>query len=927
MTGRGSTNYNERSWAIDVISHINLLCANTHRSIRRAGGESTIRTDGSSLFPDVLLFNDPAAAAILQGWELKMPDTPIDDPSFVENATAKAETLGLNSFLLWNARTARLYILDSATSRYAVEKTWDDLEHITTRAMVSEHEAEWKALLEAIINDLNELFETGSLEGRQFIESYVSDGVINLILRNHGSVTEALKEAAAADGSLDNRITLWWERVRQEYSTTSRFDALAQANLMNWLGKLLFAHVLRNRDDRAAAVGDLSDDATPAEALAFFEALSNTCNFWTIFEPHVGQHILSDLAWSNLGQLNALLSDISIGQIDQNQLSAILESIASAGSRKLRGQYTTPPELAQLLVRLTLNNAAGRFLDCCCGSGTIPRAALELKLERGVAADEAAGQVWASDVDGQALQLASFALAKPGFMGSVLHVFPHDAFKLKPDEVIDFRDPTGGEVVQVHLGRFHAIGSNLPFISQDGREPYRQVTEQTNQRLADAEGDTAPLPGRSDIAAYLPFELVDLLEPNGRLGIILPNAWLGTAWGERFRRNLIRWFRINVVVTSGAGRWFQNSEIVTNLLILEKRVTPAIPDDVQDEETRFVVLKRRLEEFADTDSSRLCAAQILQGESHEDSILVRTITQAEQAEFRAWGLAGSAQFVDCAWVRELPLIPTKQLFTVRRGERRGCNRLFYPRDEHEIEPEYLSSFIKSSTDIEGYTSVNAREAFCCGRSREELRELGHTGAEAWIARFENARNSKGRPLPEALNRVGHHWYEMRSDRVSELVLPMAIDRRFFAARLDPPAFVDQRLISLNRRDTTVGLDLLHALLNCTITYYMIEGIGFGRGLGVLDLNKDMIANTLHLLDPSRLSEEAIANIDDAFAPIKSREIMEIADELDSPDRQAFDDAVLAAFDIEVPRSVIYDALLTLVSIRHAATDEVADEEP
>ncbi|MDC5278178.1 hypothetical protein OHW85_21830, partial [Acinetobacter baumannii] len=94
-------NYNERSWAIDVIGCIKTYLDKKNKTIQDAGGEQTLSTEGGSLFPDVLLFGDKKLARILQGWELKMPDTPINDKEFIENAAKKAEILGLDSFLLW----------------------------------------------------------------------------------------------------------------------------------------------------------------------------------------------------------------------------------------------------------------------------------------------------------------------------------------------------------------------------------------------------------------------------------------------------------------------------------------------------------------------------------------------------------------------------------------------------------------------------------------------------------------------------------------------------------------------------------------------------------------------------------------------------------------------------------------------------------
>ena len=83
--------YNERSWAIDVISEINLHLANKRWHFKSAGGESTISNDESSLFPDVLIFKDPSKEIILQGWELKMPDTEINDAELLRNAVKKAK--------------------------------------------------------------------------------------------------------------------------------------------------------------------------------------------------------------------------------------------------------------------------------------------------------------------------------------------------------------------------------------------------------------------------------------------------------------------------------------------------------------------------------------------------------------------------------------------------------------------------------------------------------------------------------------------------------------------------------------------------------------------------------------------------------------------------------------------------------------------
>ena len=593
--------YNERSWAIDLIGYIKQIVFANNRSIKNAGGEQTVRAEGGMLFPDVLLFGDRATARILQGWELKMPDTSINDHEFRVNAEKKARALGLDSFVLWNVSCARLYIKNRETNIFSPTKQWD-LAQITTRSSVIPNRSAWEALAAEIIAYVNDLLDRGSLEGRQFIDAYQSGGVTALIMENIGAVAEALRVAATRDSRLKAEIVLWWNRSQLEYAGTDREMVLAQANLSNWIGKFLFAHILQGQDERAQSVTQIGGDTSPAKTLDIFRQLSEECNFWTIFSDSVGLAAIPAHSWDQLKQLNTLLSDLRIGSIEQEQLSGILEATVSTAVRKLRGQYPTPPPLARLLVHLCVRNIeTDRVLDPCCGSGTITRAALEQKLDAGIAAEIAAASIFAGDQDAQAVQIATFAMAKPALMHMALRLFRKDAFLLRPNTPLEFRNPTNGQVFTEQVGKFDAIASNLPFVAQEGREYYKNAIADVTKSFDPKIGS---LPGRADIAAYLPFSLHPLLEDGGRLGIIITNAWLGAAWGEAFFNLLRHYYTLKSVVTSGAGRWFQNSKVVTNILILEKRKAGCGEDAPID----FVVLTQSLEDLSDLESVSVAAA-------------------------------------------------------------------------------------------------------------------------------------------------------------------------------------------------------------------------------------------------------------------------------------------------------------------------------
>ena len=83
---------NERSWAIDMIALINGYCNSNDLIIKRAGGENTISTDTNTMFPDLILYGDQGQSLVLQGWEIKMPDIPIEDETNIKDAQRKADS-------------------------------------------------------------------------------------------------------------------------------------------------------------------------------------------------------------------------------------------------------------------------------------------------------------------------------------------------------------------------------------------------------------------------------------------------------------------------------------------------------------------------------------------------------------------------------------------------------------------------------------------------------------------------------------------------------------------------------------------------------------------------------------------------------------------------------------------------------------------
>lgn len=919
---------NERSWGLDLISHINEVVRGRDTRVRRAGGEKSLRAGDRSLFPDVLLYGDVAGTEVLQGWELKYPDTSIDDPALHENAAKKAVALGLSSYLVWNVRCAQLCVRDAAGKFVCVE-SWDDLVDITTREEVRHAEQRWKQMAEAIVDDLNDRFVHGMLVGRPIAAALQSDGIVSLLLSRPVELANTLRDAASRDQQLEADLQLWWDLHRHEYDYrgSHRTEALAQLNLFNWIAKLHLAHVLQRTTSAAAAVNAFSSDLSPLQALQEFERMSQTCDFAAVFTQTLGQEHIPPETWKDLLELNDLLASLRVSQLSQRELSDVMEASVIAPFRKRRGQYTTPPTLAQLLVRICVDDVVeDRVLDPCCGSGTIVRAALEQKLQHDVEPALAAQLVVATDNDPLAVQIAMFAMAKPELTQSPLRAVCHNALLLEPQGQISLTDPQTGHEFEEAIGTFDAVVSNLPFVSSR-RIPkhYKPVLESIDK------AHDLGLTGRADLCAYFPFALLDLMPHAARLGIIITNAWLGTAWGDAFTAALAKHYHIRCVITSAKGRWFQNSDVVANLLVLERRIVceTTASTSTQEPSTDYISLQCSLDELADEQTAASVSAHVRRSKS-STSIRVNTVSQARLLELRKYGLGGNAQFARCDWIMALlpSMVRLTSQFDIRRGERRGWNDLFYPdaSGQMSIEDEYLRPVVRSPSGVVSYIHSANALVFCCSHTEAELEHLGHDGALGWIDKFKRRTNSTGRPLPDVLRQAQHHWYEFRARHYHQFILAISPGDRIFFARLDPPSLIDQRWVGLTvptPKLPDIDLELCHAILNCTVSLFMIEGLGFGRGQGALDLNKDRIEAYFHMLDPSTVSVSHAIRIKEAFARVCARPILTLAEEVAQDDRRQLDLAVLEALGVQSPDAILtemYHGTLELLRIRQVATD-------
>lgn len=902
---------NERSWTIELITEINKIVNKNDLMIKKAGGESTISTGrGNTMFPDVILYGNREQSIILQGWELKMPDVPIEDETFIKDAQRKATALNLNSCLIWNFTYAVLYIRNDDDTFRKV-KQWDETNYIHTRNDVERYRLDWEKLLEKVILEINLYFISGEFRKSSLDEVISNSTITSLIQKNKTLVADELKSSASRDAVLTAYINNWWSEVKTEYANDEidRYNAYAKTVILNWSNRIIFAHIIKHRQNGAMLIDNINYDTTPIEANKIFEKITAKCDFYNVFNAINYNYVLPKLSWMDLIEFSLFLKSNGIEHLEQSALQNILEGSVNTTKRQINGQYTTPSELARILVRLTMRDYSDNFLDCCCGTGTIPKAAIQIKKDL-FTAKEAIESVWACDKYQYPLQVANISMTDADTINLANRIFQHNALNLNTGEVIHIINPQTGNLMELTIPLFGAVASNLPFV------PF-EIIPDDDKTIISQIPLFETLDQRSDLYCYIATKISDVIKPNGFFGIITSNSWLGTKTGSKFVETLRQKYNILQVHISGNGRWFKNTDVVTTIIILQKKGN-------NEDITRFFLWKKSLYDLATNieNEDKLVNSALLGKELDNTVTTMACYSQKQIAELLKLKVSYNSLFHKVNWLIETKSksIPINKVYTVFRGSRRGWDPLFYPAPgKHQIEPNYIKKVLKNARNVTTLITNADSDVFCCDKSINELNKLSHFGALEWINKFKNQRNGVGKPLPDVLKRSNMYWYELKDGEIAEVFTMMNPDKRLFFAKFNTPSFVNQRLIGLKHKEEYDDLELNHALLNSIYTMFYIEASGFGRGLGVLDINKNSIANS-YMLNPKLVSPEDRLKILRAFEKLKSREIRKTDEELRSSDRIEFEHTVFKSFGIEKYYESVVNSLLSLQQARAAAKE-------
>lgn len=164
---------NERVWSGQLISWIKEEIVNGRTIFQDAKNDAgIILATGRTKFPDILLFSDVVSGVVFNGWELKFPDTAVDDPEMLRNAMEKAKRLNSNSIVTWNGREAIIWKIEgeytfdnlSVLKHYPKEPSISTRDDLADPPKFRRNEPRLRQRLVEILHDLSQLYKAGEIK-------------------------------------------------------------------------------------------------------------------------------------------------------------------------------------------------------------------------------------------------------------------------------------------------------------------------------------------------------------------------------------------------------------------------------------------------------------------------------------------------------------------------------------------------------------------------------------------------------------------------------------------------------------------------------------------------------------------------------------------------------------------------------------------
>ena len=943
-------------------------------------GLPDVETSGADRkMPDLVIYESRRSQKVLCLIEAKPPYFDVfDEAELKEPARSKATRRKAKFFCVLNFTkliwydTARVNELRPEEEQIVDNYTLSELQDLNDLEQTRYAEP-IKRRLEHFLQTLYAVHTGAEAEPKQAIDERLIFRLQEKIRVLSFYYRHFVEERAQTDKNFARKLRLWFAEQNWSFAALpDDFDKAARQTAYLLVNKILFYEVLQAKRpaelDPLELPKGLSKGGLLQSTLQGYFNQVLRIDYETIFTTD----FVDDLAFPDAKEVVREIKEliVALAQYDFTKLGfevigRIFERLIPPKERHNLGQYFTPTDVVDLILKFCLRHETEQVLDPSCGAGTFLVRAYQHKklMNQRLPHDELLSTLWGNDIAKFPAHLATINLAINDLSADINYpnIIQKDFFELQVGA--DGFDPVDWRKVRartlgvterevVYPRQFDAIVGNPPYTRQEDITQIAPDVAAYKDKLINAalqfhNKKIADLSRRAGLHAYFFVHGMKFLKRNGRFGFIVANSWLDVEYGTGLQEFFLQNYKIIAIIESKVERWFEQADVNTCIVILER-----CEDATERNENlvSFASLKQPLRHFIppahdmwEKQIARLNAIEDLrrtilghtdfyendelriypkkQGELLREGFDTKTTTYTGSK----WGkyIRAPKVFFSILRTNRTRMVQLQSVAEVRFGVKTGANEFFYltpPEVKRlKIEEEFLRPVIFSLKEVKGYrldrTKLSNRMIVC----HKLKSELKHTHLLAHIKRGEQARYHE---RPTCASRGADLWYMLAADwPYAPLIFPAKIGERM-PVFLNDEVYEDKKLYGITpfKPEDTI---LLAALLNSTLSRFFVEftarQLTGSQAIADIDVT---VVESLFIVDPEKISESQRTELIDAFERLAEtsadslfHEIAATPDDvaLDKikPERRAIDSIIMADIlgmteeeQLEVYRAVI-----------------------
>jgi len=586
---------------------------------------------GDHRFPDTVIYKTQRSQDILCVLEFKPPFwDPFreDDPK--EPARKKATSRHAKYFVTSNFRELILWNTEKANAAKPEE------EQIINRYHLSEiydlnfiEEGRYKVsiinALEKFLNDLYELSTGVKAEPRLAIDELLIWRLQEKINKLAYYYQDLIYNEAHKDKNFAKSLAKWFNNQGWNFYIENEDDYQKVARQTAYLlvNKILFYNALQlKRPDKLPPL-QIPDDITQGGILkgvlqSYFNAVLKidyetiyTTDFIDIVAFPDSREVVNEIK-----ELVNVLRRYDFSTLGFDVIGRIFERLIPETERHNLGQYFTNPDIVDLILQFCVQHENDKIFDPACGAGTFLVRAYQLKklINQRLSHEEILDSLWGNDIAKFPAHLTTINLAINDL--SVEKNYPRviqkdffdllspgeEGFQL-PEDVrkVLLKTMDKEELKILHPRWFDAIVGNPPYTRQEeiseisGEVSYKEKL--IEKALTYGAQNLASISKRAGIYAYFFIHGAKFLKNGGYFGFVVSNAWLDVEYGAGLQEFFLKNYKIVAIIESKVERWFEDADINTCIVILEKASRPSKKTERDENLVRFVYLSKPLRHF------------------------------------------------------------------------------------------------------------------------------------------------------------------------------------------------------------------------------------------------------------------------------------------------------------------------------------------